>query len=239
MAKKIFLEAETVHLWQVSIPDFLQQLPELFELLTPEEVKRAKRYKFKQLQQRFAIARAMLRNILHLYTEQAPNEIEFKHGARGKPYLLHNPDHLQFNVSHSHDAALYAIAQEIEVGVDIEFIEEDFDPGVAERFFSPAEYTQLMQLPETERNTAFYQMWADKEAVIKSFGEGLYAPLQEFTVDVNQNPQTINLTHQATDYTLYLEKLNLLPDYRAALAALRPVHNVMIWRWTPEGFLQE
>ncbi len=217
------VEEHSVHLWQACVPELLSQIPAFSVLLDENEIARAKRFHFDEHRQRYIVAHAVLRKILSLYTAISPEKMEFVLGPRGKPYLKENKWDLQFNVSHSHDRIVYALTHHVEVGVDIEKIEPHFDEGVAKRFFSAKEYAELMTLPEEKKISAFYRLWAGREAVIKALGEGLYAPLADFSLDLSQEAQTIKLM----DDHYHLEYFFVDAGYQAAFATSQTVQKVI------------
>ncbi len=221
------IEAYSVHLWQVFVPDLLAQLPDFTLLLHENEMERARRFRFDPHRQRFIIAHGVLRRILSFYTAISPEHIDFTLGPRGKPYLKYNTSDLQFNVSHSHDMVVYAITQQAEIGIDIEKIEPDFNEEVAKRFFSEKEYAELMRLPESERIPVFYRLWSGKEAIIKALGEGLYVPLSDFSLDLIKKVQTIALMHEGKRYSYHLENFLAKADYQSAFATAEPVKHVV------------
>ncbi|HSW70077.1 MAG TPA: 4'-phosphopantetheinyl transferase superfamily protein [Gammaproteobacteria bacterium] len=226
MNSDLIIEKHSVHLWQVFVPDLLAQLQDFFTILNQDEKERAMRFRFEEHSQRFIIARGVLRCILSRYTAIPAEKIEFITNARGKPYLKNNLS-VQFNVSHSHDWAVYALTKEAEIGVDIEKIETHFTEGVARKFFSPEEYTRLMNLSEEEKIPAFYRLWAGKEAVIKALGEGLYAPLAEFSLDLFQKVQTLKLEKSQ----MYVEYFEAHPDYQSAFATSQEIKNRVFREW--------
>jgi 4'-phosphopantetheinyl transferase len=92
------LHHNTVHLWRVWLNDFNIKVQNLTDLLSQDEKARATRLHFDIHRERFIIARAFLRKILHLYTGISPELIQFIYGRHGKPSINYP---LQFNVSHS------------------------------------------------------------------------------------------------------------------------------------------
>jgi 4'-phosphopantetheinyl transferase len=92
---------------------------------------------------------------------------------------------LNFNLAHSHAKAIYAFSRGRELGVDLEFIREDFGgEEIAERFFSPGEIAALKNVPPELTKEAFFHCWTRKEAYIKARGEGLSMPLDVFDVSL-------------------------------------------------------
>lgn len=215
MNRHFFIKDNFVHLWRAKLSDFNAKQDYLVSLLSPDEVKRAERLRFAVHKERFIIARGLLRKILGLYVDTPPVDIQFNYGKHGKPYLVNQP--IQFNVSHSHDMAVYALTMRHEIGIDIEKVENHFKMDIAERFFNKEEFLELMHLPEVERPQAFYRMWAHKEAIIKLLGLGLYA-------NISENHNNPYLVHSFTIH----------PDYEAAFAIQSPFEQVLFWEWSAD-----
>ncbi len=228
--RSFIIVPHTVHLWLADLLDFTFDEQALLALLSPDEIQRAMRFKLSLHKQRFIIARGLLRKTLSLYTGVAPNQIVFNYNVSGKPSLQTNPFSLQFNVSHSADLAIFALTTDQEVGVDIEKIASSFKDDVAKRFFSSAEYTQLMALTDQARNKGFYQIWSKKEAIIKAAGKGLFTPLMNFSVNVSQTKEVISLTHAQQQITYFLENIYVPDGYQAALATADSIENIIYMR---------
>lgn len=117
-------------------------------------------------------AHAALQQILHHYLPNQPLPFEFTRNENGKPRLQTGT--LQFNLSHSHDVALIAVTKSRQVGIDVQKIKaETTAVSLAQRFFSPREASEIIALPDTEKLSAFFKMWARKEAFIKAKGTRL------------------------------------------------------------------
>src|SRR3982074_3716247 len=100
-----------VHLWQFSLGKPDPKLPALSELLSPDEVLRARRFHFSKDRDGFTLVRASLRIVLGGYLDLNPARVEFRYGKAGKPCLPDsiNPHGLRFNVSHSWGMAMAAV----------------------------------------------------------------------------------------------------------------------------------
>lgn len=86
---------------------------------------------------------------------------------------------------HSHELALYAVTRGREVGVDLEYMREDFaSQEIARRFFSPCEVATLGALLAHLQAEAFFNCWTRKEAYIKAVSQGLSLPLDQFDVSL-------------------------------------------------------
>ncbi|HEX9975426.1 MAG TPA: 4'-phosphopantetheinyl transferase superfamily protein [bacterium] len=221
--KKTLKENE-VHIWsaRLNIPEVKLKKWQLS--LSPDEIQRAYRFHFIKDQNHFIVARGVLRKILSYYIDRQPYEIKFEYNKYGKPFIGHelNDVPLRFNLSHSYGMSLYAIAAGREVGVDIEYIRENFsDIEIAERFFSHDEVTALKSLPAIFQNKAFFLCWTRKEAFIKAKGAGLSIPLDQFDVSLApEQPAKLLRTkydrHDVNRWTLF--DIDLFSGYAAAVA---------------------
>jgi 4'-phosphopantetheinyl transferase len=147
-----------VHVWRVRLNRGSELPP------TEEEAERAARFATPALRRRYLNAHAALRAILGSVTT-AP--LEFALHEKGKPYLASAPD-IRFNLSHSREMALVAVAREIEVGVDIERVRPLPEYAeIARRYFPPGGVT-----PTSVRD--FFRQWTRFEAMLKAHGAGLY-----------------------------------------------------------------
>lgn len=101
--------------------------------------------------------------------------------ASGKPRLQHSAAGIGW--AHSHGAGLAALAEDAEIGVDLEVLRPQPDAlAIARAQFAPAELDWLLARPEAGRSIDFLRLWTLKEAYLKATGEGLSRPLESFTV---------------------------------------------------------
>lgn len=155
-----------VDLWTVTLDASWNWLPP-----TPAESERAARLLTDALRRRFLRSHAALRAILATYTD---SPLDFAFAEHGKPYLPSVPD-LRFNLSHSHEMALLAVAWGVDLGVDVEWLRPLPDClSIAERFFPPVEAAALAETPPSEREAEFFRRWTVIEAILKGRGIGLY-----------------------------------------------------------------
>lgn len=235
MSLNFSIKNHTIHLWRAHLAELSVLENPLLMTLSPDEIQRANRFHFPHHRLRFILARGILRQILSLYTQIPPDEIMFNYGPRGKPALQNHELKLQFNLSHSEDFAVYALTHAMEVGVDIQKREEKYNEAIAERFFSQKEYADLHQLPESEQALGFCRLWACKEALIKVVGEGLYVPLGNFSVSLQEKSQWVTLTHEQHTQKYYLENFFMHSDYQSAFATDQIVNEKILWEWTSDG----
>lgn len=179
MTQVMAFKENELHLWVVHAA---QIHPRKEALLNLQEHSRANRFYSSTHGEHWAYFHCALREILARYTDLTPAELEFETVKNNKPVLKNWRGPLNFNLSHSHDMALVAVAGPVQVGVDIERIRalSDMD-ALAKRNFSPEECMNLFRVSGQERCKLFYDIWTRKEAVIKANGKGLSIPLHEFT----------------------------------------------------------
>lgn len=203
------LSDNEVHVWHQTLASESAEVEILGNLLSTDELQRARRFRFDTDRREYSVSRGTLRALLGSYLNLSPQALRFSYSEFGRPRLLADSlaSTLDFNVSHSCDVALIAFARGRKIGIDVEKVRRDFETGeIAERFFSTAERAALRELPGEQRQEAFFRCWTRKEAFIKALGEGLSHPLDQFDV-------------------------SLAPGLPAALLATRPdAHEVTRWK---------
>ena len=214
-----------VHAWRASLeapPDVLQQYR---DTLIGNEVTRADRFCFERDCTRFTVAPGVLRAILGRYLHRDPACLRFRYNRFGKPEIdiAQGAVSLCFNMSHSADLALYAVALGREVGVDVEEVRDGVEYApIAAYAFSPNENEALRMLTPHQRTAGFFNCWTRKEAYIKARGMGLSLPLNQFDVSlVPGEPaallRTIGEPEAVRNWSL--QELALGPDFIGAVAA--------------------
>ena len=221
-------EAE-VHVWLIGAPDPAENFA--VDLLSPSERDRAEKFHFDRDRRLFIASHAAVRAILARYLDTLAADIEFIAGVNGKPSLAlaWAASGIEFNLSHSHQAALFAVSRKCQVGVDIEFVKCDsaFD-DVAGRFFTPREVSALRALPSALRRQAFYKCWTSKEAFLKAKGTGLSGKLDEVEI-YHESGQNVRIHAAVAGWSL--SALAPGPGYEAALVAQGAPARLRLYRW--------
>jgi 4'-phosphopantetheinyl transferase len=127
---------------------------------------------------RYTAAHGFLREILARYLGVSPTALTFITGENGKPSLIGPQGRcsLRFNLSHSGNIALFAVAIDREVGVDVEYVYRHVETAeIVTRFFSAKEAAALKKLSHDRRDRFFFGLWTRKEALLKASGVGLAA----------------------------------------------------------------
>ena len=122
------LGADGAHVWRVSLDQPANMIAKLAPLLSPDEYQKAERFHRPTDRRWFIAGRGILRKIVSAYLALAPDEARFVYNEYGKPFISadQNRGALSFNVSHSSGLALYADARGRRVGIDVEYMGEDF-----------------------------------------------------------------------------------------------------------------
>src|SRR5882757_6662395 len=184
-----------VQCWSVRLDAPPETFPALAATLSADERERSERLHVERVRRRFVVAYGVLRRLLGRSLDIDPGQVRFVRNALGKPEL--HPDFggsVRFNLSHSGDLALIAIARDADVGVDVERIERrgaSNHADVARCFFSAPEVDALSRVPTHLYAEAFFNCWTMKEAYVKACGEGLSTPLTSFTVPIGTDPAPV------------------------------------------------
>jgi 4'-phosphopantetheinyl transferase len=178
---------DEIHVWQAALDRESHVPGELESTLSLEEKARADRFHFANDRNRFVVARGLLRELLGKYLHQNPADLEFSYGPHGKPTLSggNASSGLCFNLSHSSDLVVYAIAKERHLGIDVEHVRpESAGEDIAKHYFSVREVSDLRTLPPEAKVEGFFHCWTRKEAYLKATGMGLQIPLDSFAVSL-------------------------------------------------------
>jgi 4'-phosphopantetheinyl transferase len=215
-SSSLVLRENAVHIWLVQTNGESISLGDFKDLLSSVEQDRASKFKFETDRRRYITAHAALRSILSIYVNSPARELQFASGPYGKPKLapIHDKKKIAFNLSHSHELALIAVTRGREIGVDVEWVREDFAfDEVAQRFFTTREVAALHALPLHLQREAFYKCWTSKEAFLKAKGTGLSGQLDE--VEMMLTDHVLRL--KGTIPNLSLIELTVYAGYVAAL----------------------
>lgn len=194
-----------------------------WSLLDPEERWRASRMQVPDVRRRFVAAHGAMRIILARQIGVDPAEVPIVRNCWGRPEIASHPS-VPFNLSHSHELAVFASAEGGELGVDVEWYlrrQKIKVLNMARRFFSPEEYADLSEVPEDALQKQFLICWTRKEAYVKAKGLGLRLPLDQFTVTCrsNQSPVLQSSHNWPEDIACYRFWDIPVPDYYHATLA--------------------
>jgi len=180
------LKRSEIHLW-FAFPDEIRDprlLLEYKKLLTPEEGEKQQRFYFERHRHLYLIARALVRTTLSRYTGIPAPDLRFITNEYGRPELdaSQGDTIIRFNLSHTEGLIALGVTARQDLGVDVEDMERrGVSTGIADRFFSPREVSDLKKMPENRRRDRFFDYWTLKESYIKARGMGLSIPLEQFS----------------------------------------------------------
>ena len=214
----------TVHVWLAHIGTLAPCARRFDALLDDKERTRGDAYLVAADRMRHLTTRGVLRALAGHYLAMSPNDVRFGIGAFGKPYLASPPGaELSFNVSHSGDVVLLALARDGDLGVDVQLWNERLGDTerarIAESICSVAERAAMAELSsELARQRAFYAIWSRKEAYLKATGTGISAGLAHIDVSADNTARLIEDRREPTAAERWgMCDVDVGPGYSAAL----------------------
>lgn len=230
-----------VHVWCASldVPRWYER--RLAGTLSSDERTRAAGFFFERDRERFVVCRGLLRAILGRYLDIKPDRVQFRYEPCGKPALLGTSGTagLQFNLSHSHGLAVFAVACDRAIGIDLERVRpiSDFQ-RLAERILTAREKVLFRVLPLREKQDLFFKCWTRREAYAKASGDGLFRPLNQidFSMSPGESPRLLSIEGNAQEAARWSIR-DFVPSsgYAAALVVEGHGWHLACWRW-PAGF---
>lgn len=177
--------ADAVRVYVTTIDDAgaPAHLERYLDLLDDSERARYARLRLDSSRLQFVIGRALVRHALSCCAPVAPEawRLAAAEGQRPEvesPRLRPRP---RFSLAHSAELVGCAVAEEMDVGLDLEPLEAGaHGAAVAEQLFALPEAADLADLPRPRRCERFVEYWTLKEAYLKACGRGLAVPLNAF-----------------------------------------------------------
>ena len=189
-----------------------------FAWLSDGERARAARFGQPHLRDRYVVGRASLRRVLGETLALPPASVPIVRGPRGRP-RLDMESTLDFNVSHTGDVAVIAIAWDARVGVDVERLDRTVNvAGIARKFLAPAEQSLLERLDADAARRTLLALWTCKEAMSKATGDALSAPFAALHVDLGGAPTLVAGSGVYAPDRWTLHRTSVPPEYVATVA---------------------
>lgn len=199
---------------------------ELKGLLSADEVVRAEKFRFPELQKGFIAGRALLRMVLGKYCNCAPEKVRFAYSEHHKPRMETNggpAQRVSFNLSHSGDEIQIAIAEEGDVGIDVEYADRRHDvEALVPECLTDEEAGRVMLADDSQRRPAFLRYWVHKEAFLKCIGCGFAISPKDVMVSFGDEGCSVIRCRDemAGDAVLYGRDVPCGKGYLAAVASL-------------------
>ncbi len=218
------LSSKQVHLWtckpsEISDPDLLHKY---HALMNNKERHRYHRFHFEKDRHRHLVTRALIKTSLSQYQPHIPPQAwQFNHNDFGKPSISTPiPQSIEFNISHSKEFIVIAIAQGSAIGVDIECITQRNNiEGLIDRCFNTDEKTYILANDQAYLQERFFQLWTLKESYIKAYGKGLSINLKDIHFKIHDDKVTIGFSGKHTDTPKHWAFHSVQPhaDYQLAI----------------------
>jgi 4'-phosphopantetheinyl transferase len=207
--------ANDIHIWRFHLAKIL------FPNLNDDEKALAGRFHFEPDRNRFILGRHALRLILSKYLRVNPLDIFIFSPESKKPFISHPFSDIHFNISHSGEWILVALAKN-ELGVDIEYLNKGFEfNDLMDHHFSEAEQKYIQW--QSNALAAFFYLWTRKEALLKSWGKGLQANLQD--IDVLGD----DISYKKNGMSWKLKSFKVSEDHFAAIAFSSDLENQLFF----------
>ena len=153
--------------------------------LDAEERRRAHRFQHTGARRRYVLCRASLRSLLCSALDCDNRRVTFDTAEHGKPLAVVAGSRapIDFNVSHSGQHGLIALAASGRVGVDVEerVPQRNLDT-LAEAVFGPDERADVAAASGSHKLHLFLDLWTMKEALSKALGTGLSMDVSGFEI---------------------------------------------------------
>ncbi|MEN0053847.1 MAG: 4'-phosphopantetheinyl transferase superfamily protein [Mucilaginibacter sp.] len=180
------LTRQAVHVWSLWLP--LVDNEKIISVLTPAEIARAVSYHQEADRSRFMKSRALVKLLIADYLDLDVADVVITTGTTQKPDIESCSKTLQYNISHSGDLTLAAIAYSA-VGVDVEKVDPDYQ---YEDVFNICFNRREIDFIGDTGYVGFYKLWTMKEAIVKFTGKGIddnmqYVPSLDGTYTVAES----------------------------------------------------
>ena len=143
-------------------------------ILSGAEIERGRKFRDQQAYRHFVWGRWLLRTRIGERFAIHPNEVRIEKTNMGRPFFKSNGfEQVDFNLSHSGDYVVLAIADGCRVGIDVECAANTADAD----FLKPL----VLSHPDQDAHKrALVEGFSVKEAVLKALGTGLAGGMDSF-----------------------------------------------------------
>jgi 4'-phosphopantetheinyl transferase len=215
----IVLVDNEVHLWIAKVDTLFEYYSIYNKLLDDREQAKKNKFVFCYLKKRYAITHGILRDLLSNYLNVTNEKICLSYSDFGKPHLKYYSSGLKFNLSHSGEIAIFGLAKNIEVGVDIEQVRNTFNEGVREYVLSESEKSTFDKLRLEEKQLTFLNIWTCKEAILKALGTGLSKSMADIELTLEHQIPKARVKDHNILKQFFLQKFEINSEYVGAVAA--------------------
>ena len=178
-----------------------------------------RKFRFAEDQYRSMYGRLLLKQALVENNIPLDSINNFSIDQYKRPHLI-NEHNFDFNISHSGDIVLCLVDTNANrIGVDIEE-KKKINTTDYLTLWRSDEVKYLDAVADENQLDRFYQLWTQKEAVIKADGRGMTLPFNEIKIDQNSKIASVGEQHWHL-YSLHLDK-----RYTSHIASLNQIDSV-------------
>lgn len=179
-------ETTKIDVW-VASTDGIFRAKSCFDLLTESDWNSLQRIQDPGNRNSAIAARILLRLGLSRATDRsiAPAEWRFAEAEGRRPTIATGLPHIRYSVSHVDELAIVAVSPELNVGIDVESVDQHISNIAMAEFSHADELRSVQHLSDGQRTREFIRAWTLKEAYTKLHGVGhaLDFRMLSFTLD--------------------------------------------------------
>jgi phosphopantetheinyl transferase len=178
-----------VDVW-VAQTESLLRAKSSFKILTADDWTALGRLQNSVARNSALVAKLLLRLGLSQIVERRvePHQWRFEQTALGKPIVPDAVGRANFSISHADDVVVVAVSSDLELGVDVESIDQELEANFISGFSHPTENQSLQGVPRRFRSREFIRLWTHKEAYTKLLGRGHSIDFSSFECPPNAPP---------------------------------------------------
>jgi len=168
-----FDDTDYIDIWAAQ-PDTLLRAHSCLKLLTEDDWTTLNQIQNPANRHSATAARVLLRLGLSRAVDReiAPSDWTFERSEGSKPVVSTALPRINFSVAHVDELSVVAISQRLEVGVDVESVDQNVSESVMTDFSHVDEYNAVRDLRPRQRVREFLRFWTLKEAYTKMVGVG-------------------------------------------------------------------
>jgi len=166
------VENSRVDVWVARTDSLLQGEP--LKILTSDDWNTLARLKTSAARDCATATRILLRLGLSEMVDDriSPREWHFKTTPFGKPVISSRLPVLNFNISHADAVIVVAISSRLQLGIDVESVDQELTADVIAGFCNAQEQAVIQGCHPAQRSREFIRLWTRKEAYAKLLGFG-------------------------------------------------------------------
>src|SRR5258707_7991366 len=163
----------SVQIW-IADTDGLLRAKSCMQLLTEKDWTSLNRIQNPPNRNSAITARVLLRLGLSKAVDRAvgPTDWDFSVTAQQRPIVAQGLPQVHFSVSHVDRLAVVAISPHLNVGIDVESVDQNVTENVMAAFCHHDEQRSVRALSDLQRTREFIRLWTLKEAYTKMMGVG-------------------------------------------------------------------